>query len=97
MDVDLKAYLDLKFGAMDAKFETMDAKFETMDAKFEARLSEVRAEIEKTETKLLTAFHGWARTTDSRMRGMASQNLGFEERLDLMEERVSELERRRAS
>ena len=43
-------------------------------------VSEVRAEIEKTETNLLSAFHGWARTMEIRQRGTSVSVAGFDER-----------------
>ena len=50
MDEDLKHYLD-------ANFERIDERF----AKIDERFVEMEASIEKVETNLLTAFHGWAR------------------------------------
>lgn len=49
--------------------------------------------IDRTETKLLTAFHGWARPAEIRMRGVNQNVSGFDERLALLEERVSRIER----
>jgi hypothetical protein len=60
----------------------------------EARIDE---RAEKLETKLLTAFHGWARSMEIRTRVTSSQVSGMDERLALAEERISELERRKAS
>ncbi len=45
--------------------------------------------IHDTETKLLKAFHGWARTMEIRVRSA-------DERISIIEERVAELERGRA-
>jgi len=60
----------------------------------ETRLREhVSHECEGVETKLLSAFHGWARTMEIRVRQLPA----FDERLALAEERIAELERRRAS
>ena len=60
--------------------------------------------IEDSESKLLVAFHGWSRSMEIRVRGVStvaqSASLtaqGFDERLGLIEDRVSELERRRTS
>lgn len=50
---------------------------------------------EQTETKLLAAFHGWARSMEIRVRGVAGVAMGFDERLSLAEDRISELERRK--
>lgn len=50
---------------------------------------------EKIETNLLSAFHGWARSMEIRVRNSGSMVTGFDERLALAEERISELERRK--
>jgi len=63
-----------------------------MEGRFNKRLDE---RIEKAETNLLTAFHGWARAMEIRVRGVAGITTGFDERLALAEERISELERKR--
>jgi hypothetical protein len=63
----------------------------------ETRLrTHVSAECEKVETKLLSAFHGWARSMEIRVRGSSQSVMGFDERLALAEERIGELERGRA-
>jgi hypothetical protein len=55
------------------------------------------ASIEKVETSLLGAFYGWARPMEIRVSGMTKTVMGFEERLALAEQRIFELERKRAS
>ena len=52
---------------------------------------------EAIETNVLTAFHGWARSMEIRVRGSATIVSGFDERLAFLEDRVSELERKKAS
>ena len=52
---------------------------------------------EKVETNLLTAFHGWARSMEIRVRGSSTIVSGFDERLTFLEDRVSDLERKKAS
>jgi hypothetical protein len=56
---------------------------------------ELKAAIEKVETTLLSEFWKWARTNDVKLRSVTSRSNDFDERLLLIEERVSELERRR--
>ena len=63
----------------------------------ESRLLE---RIEQTETKLLTAFHGWARPHEIKLRTLTRQTAGateslteLDERVSLLEERISRLER----
>ncbi len=88
MDEDLKQYLI----AMESRMnERMDGRMDSM----ESRLNEnVNHTVEKMETKLLTAFHQWARTMEIRVRHGSTTTSSHEERLALIEERVSELERR---
>jgi len=66
---------------------TMDDETKQALEAMEARILE---RIEATETKLLRAFHGWGRTTDAKLRGLPL----IDERMGVMEERVSELERK---
>ena len=54
----------------------------------------VNERSEKVETRLLSAFHGWARAMEIKVRGMSTITTGFDERLSLIEERVSNLERK---
>lgn len=68
----------------------LDKRFEELEARLGAR-------IEKTETNLLTAFHGWARPMELRVGNMTTIVMGFEERMTLAEQRISQLERKRAS
>jgi hypothetical protein len=74
-----------------------DARFAHFDAKLEELKIYVDERSERTETKLLTAFHGWARSMEIRTRVVSSSVSGMDERLALAEERISELERRKAS
>jgi len=61
----------------------------------EAMEHRIDTRIEKSETNLLTAFHSWARAMEIRVRGVSGVATGFDERLALVEERVSELERKK--
>ena len=51
---------------------------------------EIHERIERSENNLLSAFYGWARTIEIKIRSLHD----FEERLSVMEERLTELERR---
>lgn len=66
-----------------AAFEQMQKHLEEM----ETRLTE---RIDATETKLLSAFYGWAQPIEKRLRTMPL----IDERLGLLEERISALERK---
>ncbi len=74
--------------------EDLKAYLETMQADLKAHMSR---ECEKVETNLLRAFHGWSRSMEIRVRGASTSVVGFDERLALAEDRISELERRKAS
>ena len=66
-----------------------------IDQRFEALRKHIDQQFEKVETNLLSAFHGWARSMEIRVRNSGSMVTGFDERLALAEERISELERRK--
>ena len=66
-----------------------------IDQRFEALRKHIGQQFEKVETNLLSAFHGWARSMEIRVRNSGSMVTGFDERLALAEERISELERRK--
>ena len=94
MDPDLKQYLDGMH--IELRTEMKDMRTELRTEMKDMR-TELRGEIEKVETNLLRAFHGWARAMEIRVRGVSAVAVGFEERLAMAEERISEVERRRAS
>ena len=66
-----------------------------IDQRFEALRKHIDQRFEKVETNLPSAFHGWARSMEIRVRNSGSMVTGFDERLALAEERISELERRK--
>jgi hypothetical protein len=79
----------------------MDEELKRHLADMEVRIvttlkSHVDERCEKVETGLLAAFHG-ARSMEIRVRGMSGVTMGFDERLALAEERISDLERKKAS
>src|ERR1700722_10480560 len=97
MDQELKQYLETNFARMDARFEQIDGRFERIDERFaevdrrgEAVEERLIGRIEKVETSLLGAFYGWARPMEIRVNGMTSTVMGFDERLALAEQRISE-------
>ena len=75
----------------------LDERFRQERAWIDERFAQERVwnaeQLEKVETKLLTAFHEWARTYEVRARGAATAVAQFEERLGYIEERVARLER----
>jgi hypothetical protein len=64
----------------------MDAELKAHLEAMEARL---RERIDNVETKLLSAFYDWARPVEIRLRTLPY----IEERLGLLEERISKIER----
>ena len=70
--------------------EFLKGQFEQVDARFE----QTYARIEQVETALLTEFHKWARPHEIRIRSTESQVGAFSERLGLLEDRISEIERK---
>jgi hypothetical protein len=57
-----------------------------LKARIDARFDEVIEATRDMQTEVLRAFHNWGRPTDVKLRS-------HEERLMLLEERVSEIER----
>jgi hypothetical protein len=83
MDQELKQYLE-------GMEERINANTDTRFGRIETNLT---ARFERFEATLLTAFQRPDRST----RGVSTLAMGFEERLASVEERVTELERKRAS
>jgi len=79
---------------LDANFARIDERFTEVEQRI---VADVEKRIEKVERSLLGAFYGWARPMEIRVNGMTSTVMGFDERLALAEQRISELERRRPS
>jgi uncharacterized protein involved in exopolysaccharide biosynthesis len=106
MDEELKTYLEGKFAQVDARFEQVDARFEQVDARFaqvdkrfgevDAHFAQIREELHDTETRLLSEFWKWGRTTEIRVRRLEGLDQTTAERLAAMEERIFTLERKAA-
>jgi hypothetical protein len=113
MDSELKSYLDEMRADLKAdlrselKSQIGDLRTELMahtDRSIDALRVELMAHMEKVETNLLSEFWKWARTSDIRARQTGStlnahsiNAIAVDERMMAIEERVSEIERRRAS
>jgi hypothetical protein len=69
-----------------------------MESRLDSKLAEVKARLmahsEAVETRLLTEFWKWARTSDIKARHH-SFGISFEERLTVVEERLRDIEFRR--
>ena len=85
MDQELKEYL----GAMEAR---MDTKLETGLGALESRLKE---HVETVETRLLSEFWKWARSADIKSRQQGEGIHALDQRLAVVEERLTILEMRR--
>jgi hypothetical protein len=57
---------------------------------------ELKAHAETIETRLLSEFWKWARTSEIKARQQGGSISALDERLTVVEERISQLERRRA-
>jgi len=74
-------------------------------ADLDAAMHETKAEISELRRKLptvwsaskpsFTSFHSWARTYESKARGLSTLIVTFEERLSMAEDRLNRLERAR--
>ena len=95
--------LDGKFTALDGKFTALDGKFAALDGKFatkrdlEAMEERVNSRIEKIETALLTEFHKWASPAEARARTHAAALRAIDLEMESLTERVSKLEKKKAS
>ena len=59
-----------------------------------ARIETIREESRDTETKLLTAFHGWASPVETRARAEGQMVRALQEQVDYLTKRVRTLEER---
>ena len=104
MEPELKAYLDNISSHLLAGMAAMETRLGERIESVETRLREhietvetrLREHTETIETKLLTEFWNWAKTAEARFRQARTAVGAFEDRVEAIEDRVSELERRRA-
>ena len=74
---------------MDPELKTfLENKFAEVESKF----TEVRQEIERVETALLTEFHKWASPLEMRMRSHSAAMRAFDAELEAIDDRVKRLE-----
>lgn len=86
--------LELRVDKLEARLDRLKDLFEDLSAQVNARVEEVDSRIERLETSLLTEFHKWARTYEVRVRGATVVIAEYGEPLGLVEERLSDLERK---
>ena len=88
MDDELKQYLDAMKHEMKFNMGELRHDMETMR-------TDLMAHTEAVETRLLGEFWKWASTADARYRQHHGVVAGLDERVQLVENRVAELERRK--
>jgi hypothetical protein len=64
--------------------------FEAVENRIEATETRILERMEQTETRLLSAFHGWSTTMELRLKSLPAT----EQRLAVLEDRLSALERK---
>jgi hypothetical protein len=74
---------------VDQRFDQVDKRFEQVDRRFDQLQETLVEQMRNMQTEVLRAFYTWARPFELRMRTLPQ----IEERLGLLEERVSSLER----
>ncbi len=104
---DLTGRLDIFSDRLDALSDRLDALSDRLDAlsgrvdnlkdDMSAMEIRLREHTEAVETKLLTEFWKWAKTAEMRYKQDHAAVAGIDSRLEAIEDRVSELERRRAN
>src|SRR5580700_10677479 len=101
------AVIDGKLTAIDGKFTAIDGKFLEFETRIMARVDGridaveermkdfVRQSNHDLETKIITEFHKWGRTSDMRTRQAITDTGLLGERMLAVEDRISALERER--
>jgi hypothetical protein len=96
VDVRLDAFSDTVLRHVDVRLDAFsDTVLRHVDERLDSFSHHFEERLENTETKLLTAFHNWAQTYESRARGTITIVHQFEDRLGFVEERLNKLERGR--
>ena len=107
MDEEIKSYLvaitgqlsELKsdVGSLKSDVGSLKSDVAALQAQEAETRREIREHTEAVETRLLTEFWKWARTADARYRQAHSATGAIDDRVQLLEDRVADLERKRAS
>ena len=73
-----------------------DAGIATLKSELKSEIAETKSELIEAmrdmQTEVLRAFHGWARPAEIRMNSLTTNVQGYDERLALLEQRVSRIE-----
>jgi len=109
MDQELKTFLEGMEQRLQASVVTSEQRLQasvvTSEQRLQASIVEAvtaselrcRAHTEEVETRLLTEFWKWARTADARYRQHQAIVTGLDLRVQTIEDRLSDLEQRKAS
>ncbi len=101
MDQELKAFLVEMERSLSRQLAEQKADLAEVRAEIKVDMATMKQELlahsEAVETRLLTEFWKWARTADARYRQSISVVTVLDERVQAVEDRVADLERRRAS
>jgi uncharacterized protein YaaN involved in tellurite resistance len=92
MDQETKDFLLALESRLEEKF---NARFSALEVQLQELETGVRAHAEEVETRLLTEFWKWARTSEMKERRNSGNLASLDERLSSLEERVRDLEMRR--
>jgi len=93
MEARIDQKLDQRFQESEKRLDKRFYEFEQkLDLKLEQLSETFDIKLERMETKLQSAFHGWASPMDMRMRRNTDTVHDLDQRLVLIEERVARLE-----
>jgi hypothetical protein len=99
MDQELRQYLDAKFARIDCRFAGIDEKFAELATRreFAALEDRIVARLEGFEAAIAAACRDLSCPMEVRVPSVPTRLAEFYERRAVAEQRISELERRRAS
>ena|SRR5665213_2180710 len=81
--------------ALHGELDDMEGRLhKALHGEIEGLRSDVHRDIESVETKLLTEFWKWGRSSEQKMRRVEFSDATTVERLSILEERIFTLERR---
>lgn len=90
---ELRDDINQRFAGVDERFAQIDGRFAQIDARFDRLRDELVEKMRDMQTEVLRAFHGWAAPLEIRLRAIPN----IEERLGLLGDRVSKIERQQLS
>jgi hypothetical protein len=94
MEQELKSHLEAMESRLNSRADQAEARLRAHVDQSEERS---RSHTETVETRLLNEFWKWAKTADARYRQHQAVVGGLDIRVQTIEDRLSDLERRKAS